>query len=44
MPYSGSLTKLVAERIAMVTISEHQGTEMDLRIPSLALTGPLAHR
>ena len=43
MTCSGSLTKQVAELIAMVTISKDQCARMDLRIPSLALTGHLEH-
>ena len=40
MTGSGSFTKQVAELIAMVTISKHQRSRMDLRIPSLALAAP----
>lgn len=43
MTCSGSLTKQVAELVAMVTISKHQFARMDLRIPGLALAGPSEH-
>lgn len=34
----------MAELIAMVTISKPQCPRMDLRLPGLALAGPLEHR